>query len=99
MKFVPIRDLRVKPGAVWKLLRQEHDLVLTSNGRPFAVLTGVDGDTLEDTLKALRQARFRRVLADIHRTAIEKGLDKITPDQVNEEIAAYRATRRKRRAG
>ncbi len=38
MKFVSSRELRINPGAVWHLLRQEKDLVITSNGKPVAVL-------------------------------------------------------------
>lgn len=39
MKFVSSRELRINPGAVWKRLRQEQDLVITANGKPRAVLT------------------------------------------------------------
>ena len=48
MKFVPTRALRISPGEVWRLLRQERDLVITSNGKPVGVLTLADEDSLED---------------------------------------------------
>ena len=56
MKFISIRELRNRPGEVWKQLR-EDDLVLTANGRPRGVLVGLEDDELEQTLESLRRAR------------------------------------------
>ena len=96
MRFVSIRELRIKPGEVWKRLEAEHDLVLTSNGKPMALLTDVHEEDLESTLTALRQARAQAALARIHRYAVENGLDKITDEEINAEIAAVRAEHRNR---
>lgn len=57
MKFVTIRDLRLKPAEVWDKLREQHELILTSNGRPVAVIAGVGEDDVEETVVALRRAR------------------------------------------
>ena len=78
MRFVSIRDLRIKPGEVWKRLEAEQDLVLTSNGKPIALLTDIDEERLEGTLAALRSARAQAAIARIHRIAVEKGLDRIS---------------------
>ncbi len=42
MKFVTVRDLRGKTAALWKQLEQEKELVVTSNGKPIAVLSATD---------------------------------------------------------
>lgn len=97
MRFVSIRDLRLRSGEVWKSLEEEQDLVLTSHGKPIAVLTDADERTLEETLSALRQARARAAVADLRRRAVKQGLDKITAEQVNDVIVTYRAGRRKGR--
>ncbi len=97
MHFVTIRELRIRPGEVWKRLEAEQDLVLTSNGKPIALLTDIDEDRLEETLTALRQARAQAAIARIHRIAVEKGLDKISDEEIHEEITAYRVSRRSRR--
>ncbi len=94
MRFVNVRELRIRPGAVWKRLRADGELVVTSRGKPVAVLADADEDTLEATLEALRLARARSAMADIRARAARLGLDKLTMAQVNEEIAAYRAGRR-----
>ena len=57
MRFVSVRDLRVKSGEIWRQLKSEGDLVITSNGKPVAVLSGVDDDHLEEYLGAIRRTR------------------------------------------
>ena len=56
MKFVSTRDLRNRPGFVRELARK-GDLALTANGKPIALLLGVEEDELEETAQAIRQAR------------------------------------------
>ncbi len=93
MKFITVRDLRLTPGKVWKRLRKENELVVTSNGKPVAILCGVDSDNLEDGLVALRRARAQMAVSAMRKSAAERGLDKIKPDEINELI---RRTRRSR---
>ena len=45
---------------VWRSLAQEKDLVVTSNGKPIAILSATTEGTLEGSLSALRQARAAR---------------------------------------
>jgi len=95
MKFASIRDLRVKPGRVWRTLEREEEVVLTSNGKPFAVLTRTDEDSLEATLATLRRSRAQAALREIHRMAQAKGLDKISDREIRAEVKAHRASRRR----
>ena len=94
MKFASIRDLRVKPGSVWKTLKKEEDVVLTSNGKPFAVLTRTDEDSLEVTLATLRRSRAQTALREIHQLAQAKGLDKLTDRDIRAEVKAHRVSSR-----
>lgn len=94
MRFVNVRELRIRPGEVWKRLRADGELVVTSRGKPVAVLADADEDTLEATLASLRQARARAAVTEIRRRAARLGLDKLTVETVNEEIGAYRASRK-----
>ena len=55
MEFVTIRDLRLKPADVWDKLRQQREIILTSNGRPVAVIAGVGENDVEETVTALRR--------------------------------------------
>ncbi|MBN1625220.1 MAG: type II toxin-antitoxin system prevent-host-death family antitoxin [Deltaproteobacteria bacterium] len=94
MKFITSRDLRLKPGDVWKLAQKEEDLVVTANGRPVALLTGVSEDTLEEELDVIQRARALRALDEIHRDSVLKGTDQISFKAIESEIAQARRRRK-----
>jgi antitoxin (DNA-binding transcriptional repressor) of toxin-antitoxin stability system len=93
MKFVSTRDLRNRPGYVRKLAQKE-DLVLTANGKPIAMLLGVEEDELEDTAQAIRQARAQLALSRMRKKAASIGTDKMSLAEINAEIRAARAKRK-----
>jgi antitoxin (DNA-binding transcriptional repressor) of toxin-antitoxin stability system len=93
LKFVSTRELRNRPGYVQDLAKKE-DLVLTANGKPIAILLGVDEDGLEDAARALRQARALLALSRLRRQAARKGSDRMSSEDIDREIRAVR-TRRK----
>lgn len=96
MKYLTTRDLRNTPGMVRDQV-QDDDLVLTANGKPVAVLVGVNDDDLEETLQVIRQVRGQRALARLQRDAVARGLDRMTLDEIDAEIRAAR--RERKRAG
>ena len=93
MDFVSVRELRSQSAAVWRSLAREKDLVVTSNGKPIAVLSATTASTLEESLAALRQARAQLAVAAMQRRASETGDDRMTLDEVNAEIGAVRRIR------
>lgn len=94
MKFISIRDLRRKASDIKKSLAR-NDLVLTSNGRPFAVMSRVDEDSLEEELKALQQARARVALEKLRDEALQRGLSGASTQEVDQIIAEVRKGRRR----
>ena len=96
MEFISIRDLRSRSAAVWNSLNEKQDLVVTSNGKPVAVLSAATASTLDATLSALRQARAQLAVVEMQRRAREAGLDQWSLEQVNAEIQAARRERRVR---
>lgn len=92
MEFVTIRDLRLRPSEVWDKLRHQHDLVLTSNGRPVAVITDVRDDDVEETIIALRRARAQAALSRLRQAAAQR--DSMTDADIEAEIAQARRDRR-----
>jgi antitoxin (DNA-binding transcriptional repressor) of toxin-antitoxin stability system len=95
MRFITVRDLRGRSAEVWRRLSRDKDMVLTSNGRPIAILSATSEETLEESLAAIRQARAMRAVAAIQARSVEAGLDRMTLDEVNAEIEAVRKARRK----
>jgi len=90
MKFVSIRDFRNKTKAIKESLKTEHEIVITSNGKPFALLADVDEDSFEDRLAALRRARAHALLDGIQAKSVARGTDKMTMEEIDAEIAAAR---------
>jgi len=99
MKFISSRELRISPGAVWRKLDQEKDLVITSNGRPIGVLTLANEDGLEDVLASLRAGRAQRAALTLRRAAVARGLNKLTDREIQEVIRKGRQSSRKVAAG
>ena len=63
MRFVSVRELRSQSASVWKALSEEKDLVITSNGKPIALLSAIVEEDLEASLGAVRRARPSRCLS------------------------------------
>ena len=62
MRFVTIKDLRSKTSAIRRDLAADEEIVVTAHGRPIALLTAVEGDSLEEELLGRRRAKARMAL-------------------------------------
>jgi antitoxin (DNA-binding transcriptional repressor) of toxin-antitoxin stability system len=93
MKFLSVRDLRGKSAEVWKELPVEREMIITSNGRPIAILAAISESNLEESLSAFRQARSVEAVATLQRRSADQGTDKITMDEIDVEIKAVRNKR------
>jgi hypothetical protein len=94
MKFVTIREFRMKPDFVWQALKDQKEVVLTVNGKPVGILTGTDGDRVEQDVKAIRRARMRRAIEGIQQDARKRGLHKWSMKKINAVIDEVRRERR-----
>ena len=95
MKFLSVRDLKTKSSQVWKELAGQKEMIVTSNGRPIALLSSINENNLEQVLTAFRRARATNAVASIQYESIQKGTDKISMDEINAEIGAVRSKRKK----
>ncbi len=94
MQFVTVRDLRTKPAQIWRRLPEEKELVLTSNGKPIAILSATSGETLEETLAILRRARAMAAVMSLQTQSVALGGDRVSLDEINKEVDAERKRRR-----
>ena len=94
MRFITVRDLRNKPAQIRRSLLKEKDIVLTSNGRPFAIVTLTSEDMLEKNLAMMRRIRSERAVASMQKRSMEIGNDRLSLDEINAEITAVRKRRR-----
>lgn len=95
MKFISVRDLRLRPGQVWECLKEDEEIVLTANGKPIALLTGIQEGTLSEQVEALRRARALAALDRIHRDSMRQGTDRLSDEEIEAEIRAVRAGRKR----
>jgi prevent-host-death family protein len=92
LKFLKTRDLRQKTAEVLQNIKDE-EYVITSNGKPVALLSAVDDDDLELQLQAIRRARAELAVYNMQRQAIDQQLDRLTEDEIAAEVKAARRDR------
>lgn len=90
MTFVSISELRTRPGEVRRQLQQEGDLIVTSRGRPFALMLSTEGEDVEELLLALRRARAQLAVARMRKHASSAGLACMSLDEISAEIRQAR---------
>ena len=97
MNLIAIKDLK-QPRRLKERLDAEKELLLTSDGRPVAVLVHVDpGEDPEAVIRSIRDARSRLALTRIREAAAGQGSSGLSLADINREVRAVRASRRRRR--
>ena len=92
MQFITVRELSTKPREIWEKIRKE-EIVITSNGKPVAILSGVTEATLEKTLKIIRRSQALLALEEMQQQSLDQGLDRLTDTEIEAEIKASRRSR------
>lgn len=96
MDYIAVNELK-RPRAVRERLASAEEMLLTSNGRPMAVLMYVDEeDDPEDVLMAARDARSRIALRRIRERSRRTGTAKLSGSDIGAVIAATRRERGQR---
>ncbi|MEW6571900.1 MAG: type II toxin-antitoxin system prevent-host-death family antitoxin [Nitrospirota bacterium] len=93
MKFVTVRDFRIRPGEVWKNLEKDEEVIITSNGKPIALLTDISDVTFDETLKIFRRTKAELAVSKMRKAAVKKGLSSISKEEIEAEIKAVRRAR------
>lgn len=95
MKLIAIKDLK-QPRHLKQRLLAEKELLLTSDGRPVAVLVSVDStEDPESVVRAIRDSRSRLALSRIREAAASGGAARLSLAEINREIATARKARRR----
>lgn len=97
VKLIAIQDLK-QPRRLKERLRAEKELLLTSDGRPVAVLVNVDAsEDPETVIQSIRDSRSRLALSRIREAAAHSGAARLSLAEIDREIAATRKARRSSR--
>lgn len=94
MKMISDREFRNHPGKIRKEL-EEQDVIMTSRGKPYAVLLPVrDQSEVEQVLELASRIRAQMALSSVRGKAAESGLNDIPDSELEEEIEHVRKQRR-----
>ncbi|MDM8536107.1 PIN domain-containing protein [Desulfobacterales bacterium HSG17] len=95
MRFISTKDLGFTLENIWEVTKQKQDIIITAEGRPIAILTGINEDTLAEELEALKRARAMNALDMIHKDSVIKGNCNIISEDIQAEIDLVRKERSK----
>lgn len=95
MKFVTVRDFRSRSAHIWEQLKTEDEMVITSNGKPVALLTPLTDENLETTLHTIRKAKAMAAVGTMQLQSIRSGNNTMSSHEIAREITAVRNGRRK----
>ena len=93
MEILPYRVIRNEPGRFEKVLSKEKIVMLNKSGKPFAIILDATTESLDETLRLVSQVRAQIAVSEMRASARDRGLDRITPEEIQAEIEAVRAAR------
>lgn len=94
-EFFSVRYLRTKATRIWQELPEQKEMIITSNGRPIAILSAINEENLEQVLSAFRHARASSALSSLQYESVRKGMDKMSLEEIEAEINSVRSERKK----
>jgi PHD/YefM family antitoxin component YafN of YafNO toxin-antitoxin module len=81
-----IREFRASTGQLKELLASKENVVLTSNGKPTAIIIDANEENFENTLRDIRLMKAKRAIESIQKHAENNGLDKMTLEEINQLV-------------
>lgn len=94
MEFVPYRLLRNEPSALRQKLEDEGQLVVTVDGKPFAIMIDLsENESMEDILLMVSKLRAQMAARAIRSQARRDRLDQMTDTQIDGIIEKTRRER------
>jgi len=96
MSTISISDLKKKPAKQWLKSASKEDLVITSKGKPVAVLMRIAASSVESTRALVRSVRALQAQTGLHEAAAANGTAGLSMSDIDAEIAASRRARRRK---
>jgi len=90
MKFITVRDFRTSPAQIWRQLPIEHEMVITNNGKPIALLTPISDVDFEETIKTIRKVKAIHSIKQMQEISIQNKNSEMTDEEVQKEITESR---------
>ena len=98
MEFLSVREFTAYPRKTRETLKRTGKVVLTNNGKPSMLVFDITEQNFEELIDTLNRAQAMRLLEEIQTQAVRGGLDSMTMDDIDVEIAAHRKKNNKKRS-
>jgi hypothetical protein len=95
LRYVTLRELRNTPGSLWRKLRGASAVAITSEGRPRALVIGIESEDLPEAVRALDRVRAQQAATRLRAAAAEAGAAALSAAAIEGEIKAVRRGRRR----
>jgi prevent-host-death family protein len=93
VKFVSSREIRVNPRPVFEAAEDGDEVVITSRGKPVALLLGISSEDLDETVRLVRRARTQAAVSRMRKAAAREGSESMSREEIEKEISAARSER------
>ena len=94
MRFMSVRELAKSTNQLKEALTDDGKVVLTSAGKPTALMIQVSEANFEETLTLLNHLMLSKSVRDMRQIAAQNGLENLSMAEIDQEIAQYRAEKR-----
>lgn len=95
MRFMSTREFRVNTGRMRHDLASDEEVVLTANGRPFAIVSAVRPESFDKELRAIRGARAKVALDRARESAALAGTADMPMAEIDAVVADTRRAKSK----
>jgi hypothetical protein len=94
-KWIASREFSASPGRALAAVGRAGRVLVTSNGKPKAIMIPTSEGTFASDLELLDRVDLARAIGAIRREAVIKGTDSLTMKEIDAEVAAVRAARKR----
>ena len=96
-KSLATREFRAHPERALAAIGRQGRLLVTAAGKPRAILIATSEKTWTRDLAVLDRVGMARAVDAIRKDAVTTGAGKLTAEEIEAEISAVRAARRRRK--
>jgi len=87
---VSINELKQQPDEQWLKSAEKGEMIVTSQGRPVAVLLPINAESLAPILSTLRSVRAMLALEALQKASEASGTADLSMNEIDAEIEAAR---------
>ncbi len=95
-KWLASREFSASPGKALATVARAGRVLVTANGKPKAIMIPTSEETFAQDMAMLDRIAFSRAVEAIRAESVRNGTDKMTMEEIDAEVAAVRAARRRK---